>query len=93
MFLATPAHKPARAPRGARILAQIAITVFTLLACATVFGQGVKYSVAIEGPRPLQKLLEENLDLLRWQGNPAPVERIARIAVAEKFGFRRLPTP
>ena len=91
MFLATPAHKPARAPRGARILAQIAITVFTLLACATVFGQGVKYSVAIEGPRPLQKLLEENLDLLRWQGNPRlDLEQLQRLVKAAPDQARTL---
>jgi hypothetical protein len=28
---------------------------------------------------------------LRWQGQPAPVERIARDAVAARFGFQRLP--
>jgi len=28
---------------------------------------------------------------LRWQGNSAPVERIARALVADRFGFQRLP--
>ena len=30
---------------------------------------------------------------LRYQGHLAPVERIARDAVATRFGFRRLPAP
>ena len=28
---------------------------------------------------------------LRWRGNSAPVERIARALVADRFGFQRLP--
>jgi translocation and assembly module TamA len=71
MYSARPAHPPALAPRRSRILAQIAITVFGLhSAAAGVWAQGIKYSVAIDAPRPIEKLLEENLDLLRWQGNP-----------------------
>ncbi len=71
MYSARPAQPPALAPRRSRILAQIAITVFGLhSAAAGVWAQGVKYSVAIDAPRPIEKLLEDNLDLLRWQGNP-----------------------
>jgi translocation and assembly module TamA len=70
MFPAPPAHKPAHAPRRSRILAQIAITVFSLQAAAAAWAQGIKYAVRIDAPRPIEKLLEDNLDLLRWQGNP-----------------------
>ena len=70
MYSARPAHTPAHAPRRPRILAQIAITVFSLQAAAAALAQGIKYAVAIEAPRPIEKMLEANLDLLRWQGNP-----------------------
>lgn len=70
MFPAPPENDPARAPRRPRILAQIGATVFTLLASAATFAQGVSYGVVIDAPRPLEELLEENLDLLRWQDNP-----------------------
>ena len=70
MYSARPAHTPAHAPRRPRILAQIAITVFSLQAGAAAWAQGVKYSVDIDAPRPIEKLLKDNLDLLRWQGNP-----------------------
>jgi hypothetical protein len=31
--------------------------------------------------------------VLRWQGQSAPVERIARDSVPQRFGFQRLPAP
>ncbi len=70
MYSATPAYQPAHAPRRPRILAQIAITVFSLQAGAAAWAQGIKYGVDIEAPRAIEKMLEDNLDLLRWQGNP-----------------------
>ena len=70
MYSARPAHTPAHAPGRPRILAQIAIIVFSLQAAAAAWAQGIKYSVRIDAPRPIEKLLEDNLDLLRWQGNP-----------------------
>ena len=70
MYSAGPAHTPAHAPRRPRILAQIAISVFCLQAAAAALAQGIKYSVAIDAPRPIEKLLKQNLDLLRWEGNP-----------------------
>jgi translocation and assembly module TamA len=51
-------------------LAQIGLTVFTMLATASAWAQGVSYTVKIEAPRPLDDLLENNLDLVRWRGNP-----------------------
>jgi translocation and assembly module TamA len=51
-------------------LAQIGLTVFTLAVAASALAQGVEYTVRIEAPRPLDELLENNLDLVRWRGNP-----------------------
>jgi translocation and assembly module TamA len=70
MFLALPDDSSARAPRRPRILAQIGLTVFTMLATTAAYAQGVSYTVRIEAPRPLTELLEENLDLVRWRGDP-----------------------
>src|SRR6476469_2685362 len=70
MFYAIPDLNPARVPRRSRILAQIAATVFTLVAATAAQAQGVSYRVAIDAPGPLDDLLQDNLDLLRWQGNP-----------------------
>jgi len=67
MFLARPNHRSLPAPR---ILAQIGVTVFTMLASASAYAQGVSYTVRIDAPRPLEELLQDNLDLVRWRGNP-----------------------
>lgn len=83
MFPAIPAQTTAQASRRPRILAQIAITVFTLLAGAAALAQGVQYRVAIEAARPIEKLLEDNLDLLRWQDNPRlDMEQLQRLVKA-----------
>jgi translocation and assembly module TamA len=70
MFLARPEDRSVPAPRRPRILAQIGLTVFTLLVMASAFAQGVSYTVRIEAPPPLDELLQNNLDLVRWRGNP-----------------------
>jgi translocation and assembly module TamA len=70
MFPARPDDRSAPAPRRPRILAQIGVLVFTMAATASAYAQGIHYSVRIEAPRPLDTLLEENLDLVRWRGNP-----------------------
>ncbi len=83
MFPAIPEYRSAQAPWRPRILAQIALTVFTLLAAAAALAQGVQYRVAIEAARPIEKLLEDNLDLLRWQGNPRlDMEQLQRLIKA-----------
>ena len=70
MFLARPDNRPAHAPRRPRILAQIGLAVLTLLALAAARAQGVSYTVRIDAPGPLEELLQGNLDLVRWRGNP-----------------------
>jgi translocation and assembly module TamA len=51
-------------------LAQIGLSVFTMLATTAAYAQGVSYTVRIDAPRPLEELLQNNLDLVRWRGNP-----------------------
>ena len=71
MFLARPDDRSAQAPRRPRILAQIGLTVFTMLATAAAYWHRASATrVRIEAPRPLDELLEDNLDLVRWRGNP-----------------------
>jgi translocation and assembly module TamA len=70
MFPVRPDDSAAQAPRHPRILAQITLTVFALLAGGGALAQGVRYSVQVEAPEPLDELLENNLDLVRWRDNP-----------------------
>ncbi|MGZ5831144.1 MAG: autotransporter assembly complex protein TamA [Telluria sp.] len=51
-------------------MAQVALAVAALLAVALAHAQGVAYRVEIDAPRPLDELLRNNLDLVRWRGNP-----------------------
>ncbi len=57
-----------------RILAQIVVAVYALVPGASAFAQAatpaLDYKVQVVAPRPLDKLLEQNLDLVRWRGNP-----------------------
>ncbi|MGZ8320350.1 MAG: autotransporter assembly complex protein TamA [Telluria sp.] len=69
MFLAIPTTSAAK-PGQSRILAQIALGVFALPATCIAQTQGVQYTVDIQAPGRLDDLLEANLDLLRWRGNP-----------------------
>ena len=83
MFPVIPEYSAALVLPRPRILAQIGATVFTLLASTAAFAQGITYTVAIDAPRPLEKLLEANLDLLRWQGNPRlDLEQLQRLVKA-----------
>ncbi|MFL6659922.1 MAG: autotransporter assembly complex protein TamA, partial [Massilia sp.] len=64
-------------------MAQIAATVFTLLAADAATAQGIDYRVVIDAPGPLATLLEDNLDLLRWRGNPrVDQEQLQRLVKA-----------
>jgi translocation and assembly module TamA len=77
MFFARP-HLAAAAYRQPRILAQIVLTVCITPALVPVFSPAmaqeapapaITYTVRIDAPRQLEKLLEDNLDLVRFQGN------------------------
>ena len=79
MFLAIPTISAAQA-RRTRILAQIAATVFALPATGIACAQAIDYSVQIDAPGRLDDLLEDNLDLVRWRGNPRlDLEQLQRL--------------
>jgi translocation and assembly module TamA len=91
MFSARPDHRSAMAPHRARILAQIALTVFALLSLPGALAQGISYEVKIDAPSPLADLLDNNLDLVRWRGN-ARLDRdqLARLVKAAPEQARTL---
>jgi translocation and assembly module TamA len=70
MFPARPVFLTTKAPQGARILAQIAMAVCTLLPVVAVQAQTLNYKIFIDAPDAFEELLENNLDLFRWRGNP-----------------------
>lgn len=62
---------PARpTPRGLRVLPRLLAGVGALVFATALHAQGIDYQVRIDAPRQLDELLEENLDLMRWRGNP-----------------------
>lgn len=74
MFFARP-HHAAAAFRQPRILAQIVLTVCIAPALVSAAmaqeapAPAISYTVRIDAPRQLESLLEDNLDLVRFQGN------------------------
>jgi translocation and assembly module TamA len=46
------------------------LSVYAVLGAHAAFAQGINYTVRIDAPGQLDDLLEDNLDLLRWRGNP-----------------------
>ena len=79
MFLAIPINSSAQAGRT-RILAQIAVVVFALPATGAALAQAIDYTVQVEAPGRLDDLLEDNLDLVRWRGNPRlDLEQLQRL--------------
>ena len=87
-------HRTAQAgPRQSRILAQIMLSVYAVLGAQSAYaqqqsaqplsGQGINYTVRIDAPGKLDDLLEDNLDLLRWRGNPrVDLEQLQRLVKA-----------
>jgi translocation and assembly module TamA len=86
MFSAPPAQRKAKRPARSRILAQIvakvmgqitlnlpvaaSLTLPMAAMAAESAPEGIAYKVVIEAPSPLDVLLQNNLDLLRFRGNP-----------------------
>jgi translocation and assembly module TamA len=73
MFFARP-HHAAAARRQPRILAQIVLTVCIAPALVPAMAQeapapAISYTVRIDASRALEKLLEDNLDVVRFKGN------------------------
>jgi translocation and assembly module TamA len=51
----------------------------------------ISYDVRIDAPRPLEEMLEKNLDLLRWRGNPRlDREQLGRLVRAAPEQVRTL---
>ncbi len=65
-----PIHPLPAAPRPRGALARLVLGVGALLLAGSVYAQGVDYRVDIDAPRQLDELLENNLELLRWRGDP-----------------------
>ncbi|MFC5513465.1 autotransporter assembly complex family protein [Massilia jejuensis] len=59
------------------------LSVYALLSAQAAFAQGINYTVRIDAPGKLDDLLEDNLDLLRWRGNPrVDLEQLQRLVKA-----------
>jgi len=58
-----------------------------VLPLAVLAAEPLHYEVRIDAPRPLDELLEQNLDLLRFRGNPRidreQLQRLVRVAPAQ----------
>lgn len=54
-----------------------------LLACQAGHAEPSKYTVSIDAPRALRDLLQENLDIVKWQGNAfVDEEQLTRLQAA-----------
>lgn len=81
------------ARRRPRILAQIVSAVYALLLVQVALAQdaptagGIHYTVQVDAPGTLDELLNNNLDLVRWRGNPRVdlplLQRLVREAPAQ----------
>jgi translocation and assembly module TamA len=85
-------HRTAQAgPSQSRILAQIMLSVYAVLGAQAAYAQAlnqpsaqaINYTVRIDAPGKLDDLLEDNLDLLRWRGNPrVDLDQLQRLVKA-----------
>ncbi|MCA1247526.1 autotransporter assembly complex family protein [Massilia sp. MS-15] len=70
-----------------RLLAGFGALVFA----TALHAQGIDYQVRIDAPRQLENMLEENLDLMRWRGNPRvdldQLQRLVKEAPAQAKTF------
>lgn len=75
-----------------RLFAQASsILLAWMLACTCAMAQGVDYAVRIDAPDPLDELLEENLDLMRWRGNSrVDLEQLQRMVKEAPDQVRKL---
>lgn len=72
---------PARSiPCRLRPLSRLLAGIGALLFATALHAQGIDYQVRIDAPRQLENMLEENLDLMRWRGNPrVDMEQLQRL--------------
>lgn len=93
MFVPNPLARTVS--RRVRILAQSAAKVIAgcalALAGASACAQGIAYRVAIDAPKALAELLENNLDLTRFRGNARlDLEQLQRLVKAAPGQARTL---
>lgn len=61
-------------------LSRLLMGIGALLFATALHAQGIDYQVRIDAPRQLENMLEENLDLMRWRGNPrVDMEQLQRL--------------
>lgn len=72
---------PARSiPSRLRPLPRLLTGLGALVFATALHAQGIDYQVRIDAPRQLENMLEENLDLMRWRGNPrVDMEQLQRL--------------
>ncbi|MCC2974218.1 autotransporter assembly complex family protein [Massilia sp. IC2-476] len=72
---------PARSiPRRLRPLPRLLAGLGALVFATALHAQGIDYQVRIDAPRQIENMLEENLDLMRWRGNPrVDMEQLQRL--------------
>ncbi len=82
MRLLLPSNPAILAQSALKVLA--ALVLLGLLWAPGVQAEGVAYSVKVEAPKAIAELLEANLDLTRWRGNPRldrdQLQRLVRAA-------------
>jgi translocation and assembly module TamA len=91
MVPATSQRTAQAGPNQSRILAQIMLSVYAVLGAQAAYAQApnpptaqaINYTVRIDAPGKLDDLLEDNLDLLRWRGNPrVDLDQLQRLVKA-----------
>ncbi|MFA9216696.1 MAG: autotransporter assembly complex family protein [Sphingomonadaceae bacterium] len=67
-----------------KVSGRLALAVAGALASVAAWADALPYDVRISAPRALEQLLEQNLDLLRFRGNPRidreQLQRLVRVA-------------
>ncbi len=63
-----------------RPLPRLFLGLGALLVATSLHAQGIDYQVRIDAPRQIENMLEDNLDLMRWRGNPkVDMEQLQRL--------------
>lgn len=67
-----------------KVSGRLALAVAGLLVSGAAWAEGLQYQVRIDAPRPIEQLLEQNLDLVRFRGNARidreQLQRLVRVA-------------
>ena len=67
-----------------KVSGRLALAVAGLLVSGAAWAEGLQYQVRIDAPHPIEQLLEQNLDLVRFRGNARidreQLQRLVRVA-------------